>query len=238
VAGNDRGFLQVPNGPQVQPNNNRSRSPSASRRSSGVDDTPTPKISLNFTSELAAEINDRLSRESSADKLQRAEACKKASVDEPHSVHYRHDNDDDGDDDVTVDTTSTCRVSDNFLGTEQYHALNPTPVTAIERRHSTVKEEESVVDTTPFCRVSDSLRAVHDCPPATAGKKKSSHSGHNRGAKKSEPVGTDSGSEVSDEGYRSLGLVASPPANVKNAQKFNGKLIFLYICTCIYIYIY
>lgn len=202
--------LQVPNGQQPC-NGNRSRSPSASRRSNGVDDTPTPKISLNFTSELAAEIGERLSRESSVDKQWEP---RKISVDGVHDDH---------DDNVAVDTSSTCRVSDNFRGTEQYHALNPTPVTAIERRHSTVKEEESEVDTTPFCRVSDSLRVAYDGPPATTGRKKS-HSGH-RDAKKSEPVGTDSGSEVSDEGYRSLGVVTSPPANsnVKTVQKFNGK---------------
>lgn len=220
TVGADRGsLLQVPG---AQPNDNRSRSPSASRRSSGVDDTPTPKISLNFTSELAAEIGNRLSRECSADKLQRVEPSRKTTSADATRGGVRHDNDDDGED-VTVDTSSTCRVSDNFRGTEQYHVLNPTPVTAIERRHSTVKEEESEVDTTPFCRVSDSLRVVHDGPPAPV-RKKSSHSGRNRDAKKSDPVGTDSGSEVSDEGYRSLGLVAPPSANsnVKNVHKSNG----------------
>lgn len=218
-SGCDR-LLHVPNGPQRQPND-RSRSPSVARQRSGVDDTPTPKISLNFTPELAAELGDRLqrsSRESSVD-IQR----------EPGKMDAGHNgddgDDDDDDDDVSVDTSSTCRVSDNFRGTGQYHVLNPTPVTAIgERRHSTVREEESVVDTTPFSRVSDSLRvAAYDCPSATAGRKKSHTS---RGdVKKSEPVGTDSGSEVSDEGYRSLGVVASPPSasNVKNVQKFNGK---------------
>lgn len=201
-------YLPVPNG--LHPGNNRSRSPSATRQTRGVDDTPTPKISLNFTPELAAEINDRLSRESSVDKQRDP---RKISMD----VTY------DGHDDVSVDTSSTCRVSDNFRGTEQYHVLNSTPVTAIERRHSTVKEEESEVDTTPFCRVSDSLRVPHDAPLSTAGRKKS-HSTH-RDAKKSEPVGTDSGSEVSDEGYRSLGIVTTPPgnSNVKIVQKFIGK---------------
>lgn len=217
-------MLQVPDG-QRQPcngNGNRSRSPSASRRCSGVDDTPTPKISLNFTSALAADIGERLSRESSVDKQWEP---RKISVETTHGVHDEQ-HDDDDDDDVTVDTSSTCRVSDNFRGTEQYHALNPTPVTAIERRHSTVREEESEVDTTPFCRVSDSLRVTYDGPPTTAGGRKKSHAGHGD-AKKSEPVGTDSGSEVSDEGYRSLGVVTTPPANfnVKTVQKFNGKLL-------------
>lgn len=199
----------MPNGSQSK--NNRSRSPSATSRTSGVDGTPTPKISLNFTSELAAEINGRLSREPSVDKEWEP---RKTSVDATCDDH----------DDVAVDTSSTCRVSDNFRGTEQYHVLNPTPVTAIERRHSTVKEEESEVDTTPFCRVSDSLRVTHDGPPSTAGRKKS-HSAH-RDAKKSDAVGTDSGSEVSDEGYRSLGIVTTPPGNVNTKtvmQKFNGK---------------
>lgn len=213
LFGGDR--LSVSNGPQ--PKNNRSRSPSATSRASGVDGTPTPKISLNFTSELAAEINDRLSRESSVDKQWEP---RKASVDTTYEDH----------DDVAVDTSSTCRVSDNFRGTEQYHVLNPTPVTAIERRHSTVKEEESEVDTTPFCRVSDNLRVTHDVPPSAAVRKKS-HSVH-RDAKKSDGVGTDSGSEVSDEGYRSLGIVTTPPGNVNAKtvmQKFNGKSFCLYI---------
>lgn len=211
--------LQVPDGQQQPYNSNRSRSPSMSRRCSGVDDTPTPKISLNFMSELTADIGERLSRESSVDKQWEP---RKISVETTHGVH-----DDLYDDDVAVDTSSTCRVSDNFRGTEQYHALNPTPVTAIERRHSTVREEESEVDTTPFCRVSDSLRVAYDGPSATAGGRKKSHAGH-RDVKKSEPVGTDSGSEVSDEGYRSLGVVISPSANfnVKTVQKFNGKLLY------------
>uniref|UniRef100_A0A2S2QW59 GAS2-like protein 1 n=1 Tax=Sipha flava TaxID=143950 RepID=A0A2S2QW59_9HEMI len=203
--------LPVPDGSQQR--DNRSRSLSAARQSSrGVDDTPTPRISLNFASEPAAEYGgDRLSKESSVDKQ-----WEKTGTAE--SVH----GDGDGvDGDVAVDTSSTCRVSDNFLGTEQYHVLNPMPVTAIERRHSTVKEEESEVDTTPFCRVSDSLRvAAYDGPPSV--RKKS----HSRDVRKSETVGTDSGSEVSDEGYRSLGVVTTPPSvnsNAKSAQKSNGK---------------
>lgn len=227
AAGADR--LLVPNGSggqkseQLYENGQRSRSPSATRRqhnSSGVDDTPTPKISLNFTSELAAEISDRLY---SADRPKEPTRTSQSELSDDDG------NDDDDDDDVTVDTSSTCRVSDNFRGTEQYHTLNPTPVTAIvERRHSTVREEESSeVDTTPFCRVSDSLRSgavVHDGPPAV--RKKSSH----RDAKRSEPVGTDSGSEVSDEGYRSLGVVNTTSASVllansgeKSVHKINGK---------------
>lgn len=208
-------LLHVPNG-QRQPND-RSRSPSAVRQRSGVDDTPTPKISLNFTPELAAELGDRLqrsSRESSVD-IQKRESRKIDSG--------RNGDEDDDEEDVTVDTSSTCRVSDNFRGTGQYHVLNPTPVTAIgERRHSIVREEESAVDTTPFSRVSDSLRvAAYDCPPSAARKKSYTARGD---AKKSEPVGTDSGSEVSDEGYRSLGVVTSPPfnSNVKHVQKSNG----------------
>ncbi|XP_025199607.1 GAS2-like protein pickled eggs [Melanaphis sacchari] len=220
-GGGDR-LLHVPNG-QRQPSD-RSRSPSAARKQrSGVDDTPTPKISLNFTSELAAELGDRLhrsSRESSVDVQPET-----GKTDCGRNNGEDGDDDDDDDDDVTVDTSSTCRVSDNFQGTGQYHVLNPTPVTAIdERRHSTVREEESVVDTTPFSRVSDSLRvAPYDCPSAATGRKKS-HSTRGDVAKKSEPVGTDSGSEVSDEGYRSLGVVASPPfnSNVKHVQKSNG----------------
>jgi len=195
-----------------------------------VDDTPTPKISLNFAPELAAELGDRLQRsfrESSADVVHREPAkTQRRNGDEVDGDDGGGDGDDDeDDDDVAVDTSSTCRVSDNFRGTGQYHVLNPTPVTAIgERRHSTVREEESVVDTTPFSRVSDSLRvAAYDCPPASAGRKKC-HAATGD-SKKSEPVGTDSGSEVSEEGYRSLGLVASPPfnSNVKHVLKSNGK---------------
>jgi hypothetical protein len=190
-----------------------------------VDDTPTPKISLNFTSELAAELGDRLMRSSRESSVDIQPDTGKTDCDRNNGDDG--DDDDDDDDDVTVDTSSTCRVSDNFQGTGQYHVLNPTPVTAIgERRPSTVREEESVVDTTPFSRVSDSLRvAAYDCStPAAAGRKKSC-TARGDAAKKSEPVGTDSGSEVSDEGYRSLGVVASPPfnSNVKNAQKSNGK---------------
>lgn len=224
-GGGDR--LSVPNNGQLmqKPSNdscNRSRSPSATHRDcSGVDDTPTPKISLNFTSELATEIGDRLSRESSVDTLQRGGGCSRKSSSADVTSYYGG-----GDDDIAIDTSSTCRVSDNFRGTEQYHMLNPTPVTAIERRHSTVKEEESEVDTTPFCRVSDNLRVVCSDTPLqqSVGRKKSHSSGHHRDAAK-EPVGTDSGSEVSDEGYRSLGVVTTPPANsnTKSVQKINGK---------------
>lgn len=209
--------MPVPDGQQQ---NNRSRSPSAARQTRGVDDTPTPRISLNFTSEPASEFSgDRLSRESSVDK--QWEPRKTVAAESAYGDEDDADGDGDGDADVAVDTSSTCRVSDNFRGTEQYHALNPMPVTAIERRHSTVKEEESEVDTTPFCRVSDSLRvAAYDGPPAVRKKSQS------RDAKKSETVGTDSGSEVSDEGYRSLGVVTTPPSansNAKCVQKFNGK---------------
>lgn len=210
---------------------NRSRSPSAARRDcSGVDDTPTPKISLNFTSELATEIGDRLSRESSVDTLQRGGGCSRKTSN-ADVTYYGGGGGGGDDDDMAIDTSSTCRVSDNFRGTEQYHVLNPTPVTAIERRHSTVKEEESEVDTTPFRRVSDNLRVVCNDGPLqqSAGRKKSnSSSGHHRDVAK-EPVGTDSGSEVSDEGYRSLGVVTTPPAisNAKSVQKFNGKRIII-----------
>lgn len=201
VCGNEGGdrLLVLPN----QPNGNRSRSPSATRQRSGVDDTPTQKISMNFTSELAVQINERLSRESSVDKNW-----------EPRKISVDSDNGG-----AAVDTSSTCRVSDNFHGTEQYHVLNQTPVTVFDRRHSTVQEEESsAVDTTPFCRVSDSLRVTHDGPSAAVGRKKS-HSTQ-MDDKKSEPVGTDSGSEVSDEGYKSL-----PPA-ISNANPGkNGKRI-------------
>ncbi|XP_050441802.1 GAS2-like protein pickled eggs [Adelges cooleyi] len=188
--------------PSMTAESNRSRSPSVNR--SGVDDTPTPKISVNFTSELAREIGDRLSREPSVDKC------------EPRRKYS-----DTVDDHTTVDTSSTCRVSDNFRGTDQYHVLNGTPVAAIERRHSTVREEESTVDTTPVYRVSDSLRVTHEYSPTTGRRK--SHS-TNKETKKSEPVGTDSGSEVSDEGYRSLGIVTTPPANhnAKAVPKLNG----------------
>lgn len=201
------------------PDGGRSRSPSAaSRHGGGVDDTPTPRISLNFAAELATEVDNRLSRESSVDAQPSPREHRNCSVEWTR------------DDDVAVDTSSTCRVSDNFRGTEHYHVLNPTPVAVIERRHSTVREEKSEVDTTPFCRVSDSLRAAtHDGPPV-AGVRKKSHSSAYRDAKKSEPVGTDSGSEVSDEGYRSLGVVTTPPANstAKTAPKFNGKQY--YVC--------
>lgn len=231
-SGGDR--LLVPNNgrPTQKTSNdgyNRSRSPSAARRDcSGVDDTPTPKISLNFTSELATEIGDRLSRESSVDTLQRGGGCsrKTSSAD----VTY-YGGGGGGDDDTAIDTSSTCRVSDNFRGTEQYHVLNPTPVTAIERRHSTVKEEESEVDTTPFRRVSDNLRVVCNDGPLqqSACKKKPNSSSDNHKDAAKEPVGTDSGSEVSDEGYRSLGVVTTPPANTNamSVQKFNGKRIII-----------
>ncbi|XP_050547777.1 GAS2-like protein pickled eggs isoform X1 [Daktulosphaira vitifoliae] len=184
--------LLVPSASEV----NRSRSSSFSRR--GVDDTPTAKISDNFTSELSKEFQDRLSSREPIVEL--FEPKKKYSLDAV-------------DDGKTIDTTSTCRVSDNFRGTEHYHVLNPTPVTAMERRHSTVKEEECTIDTTPVYRVSDSLRV-----------RKKSHSS-TKDAKKSELVGTDSGSEVSDEGYRSLGVVTTPPANQNSnvAPKFNGE---------------
>ncbi len=140
-----------------------------------------------------------------------------------------------------IDTSPACRVSENFVGTGQYHLLNPSP--AKESRHSVSPcRDRGGVDSTPSCRVSENFgRVSHPqatvliAPKATSPKERSgvdttpvSKVSENfvsgtRSRKSSASVNdldlitkkepNDSGSEVSDEGYKSLGLVTTPPAN-------------------------
>lgn len=141
-----------------------------------------------------------------------------------------------------IDTTPAGRVSDNFVGTSQYHLLYTNPPKDSRRSMSPCRER-SGIDTTPFCKISDNLsrpqyqttmpvvqrsatqvsteRSGVDTTPVskvsenfvsnTSRSRKSSASVNDLDLiTKKEP--NDSGSEVSDEGYKSLGLVTTPPA--------------------------
>lgn len=141
-----------------------------------------------------------------------------------------------------IDTTPAGRVSDNFVGTSQYHLLYTNPPKESRRSVSPCRER-SGIDTTPFAKISDNLtrpqyqttmpvvqrsatqvsteRSGVDTTPVskvsenfvstTSRSRKSSASVNDLDLiTKKEP--NDSGSEVSDEGYKSLGLVTTPPA--------------------------
>lgn len=131
-----------------------------------------------------------------------------------------------------VDTTPACKVAENFVGTNQYHLLNAADdnttaaaaaTTSISSRSHQRQQHRSGVDTTPVSKVSENLV-----------------SGGSRSAKCSASVNdldlvskkesNDSGSEVSDEGYKSLGLVSTPPANLHHTTvllPFTGECLLL-----------
>lgn len=139
-----------------------------------------------------------------------------------------------------IDSTPACKVSENFVGTSQYHLLNTNPVKESRRSVSPCRER-SGVDTTPACKVSENFGRVQyhtsnlPSPKMQLSKERSgvdttpvSKVSENfisgtRSQKSSASVNdldlitkkeqNDSGSEVSDEGYKSLGLVTTPPAN-------------------------
>lgn len=110
-----------------------------------------------------------------------------------------------------IDTTPACRVSENFVGTNQYPLLNTSPPKAVDQlvdnasHNPKIQKDRSGVDTTPVSKVSDNF--VKGCRS-----RKSSASVNDLDliTKKEQ---NDSGSEVSDEGYKSLGLVSTPPAS-------------------------
>uniref|UniRef100_A0A1B6DWV1 GAR domain-containing protein n=1 Tax=Clastoptera arizonana TaxID=38151 RepID=A0A1B6DWV1_9HEMI len=120
-----------------------------------------------------------------------------------------------------VDTTSTVRVSDNFVN--QYKISIP-----VKQSPSYSIENESGVDHTPSRRVSDNFEVSDLRGMNYNGKLNLTGSAKKFGSATGlETMGnnTDSGSEISDEGYRSLGLVASPPATAtsKPAPKPKGS---------------
>lgn len=99
-----------------------------------------------------------------------------------------------------VDTTPACKISDN-LARPQYQTTMPV----VQRSATQISTERSGVDTTPVSKVSENFVGN------TSRSRKSSASVNDLDLiTKKEP--NDSGSEVSDEGYKSLGLVTTPPA--------------------------
>lgn len=116
-----------------------------------------------------------------------------------------------------VDTSPAQRVSDNF--TSQHRVS-----VSIRRSPTPVKEVKSGVDSTPSRRISenfiagDSRRGSAKYASANGLDTLGSTDGH---------TNNDSGSEVSDEGYRSLGVVqavTATAANAPGAKSLTGKL--------------
>lgn len=156
--------------------------------SSGIDDSPTHRVSDNFVGTSQYHL---LNTNTAEDTRRSPSPCLGRAG---------------------IDTTPACRVSENFLGTNQYHILNANPSKAVEQLDNTshtakTPKNRSGVDTTPGSKVSDNFVDVNGCRS-----RKSSASVNDLDLiiKKEQ---NDSGSEVSDEGYKSLGLVSTPPAN-------------------------
>lgn len=116
-----------------------------------------------------------------------------------------------------VDTSPAQRVSDNFVS---HHRVS---VSVPRRSPTPVKEIKSGVDTTPSRRISDNFAAAES----------NGHSEKRSGTKygsvnaldsiEADGQTNDSGSEVSDEGYRSLGIVPSPQSgNPQGAKSLTG----------------
>lgn len=149
-----------------------------------------------------------------------------------------------------IDTSSACRVSENFIGTSQYHLLNSGP-----SKENCSSPERSGLDKTSSCKVFENLertqqltlrkypskgRSGVDTTPVS--KVSENFVSTNRSRKCSASVNdldlitkkeqNDSGSEVSDEGYKSLGLVSTPPANVHQSAvpPLPGRMLILYRC--------
>ncbi|XP_054279939.1 uncharacterized protein LOC128998028 isoform X2 [Macrosteles quadrilineatus] len=163
--------------------------------SPGVDVSPCNKVSDNFIHHP-----------------QRGSSGNISTLDSPrHSISRDYES--------GVDTSPAQRVSDNFVS---YHRVSMS----VPRRSPTpVKEIKSGVDTTPSRRISDNFIAAEA----------SGHSGKRSGSKYGSSscldtmgadgqTNNDSGSEVSDEGYRSLGIVPSPQScNTQGAKSLTAS---------------
>jgi hypothetical protein len=150
-----------------------------------------------------------------------------------------------------VDTSSTSRVSDNFISNNLYNSPNAyLPADKNSRRsvspyrdrsgvdtnfessqHLTLNapqtrkqkcKERSGVDTTSVSKVSDNL--------VKSGRSRKSSASVNDLDLITKKEQNDSGSEISDEGYKSLSIVTTPPANVHqtNVSPLLGKLKFFF----------
>lgn len=182
-----------------------------------VDSTPSRKISEHFTSTPTRSVNDD---DSGVD----TSPCHKISdnfINHPtrsHSVDHQRYSDvqrkispavqeyESG-----VDTSPSHRVSDNFT---HQHRVSVT----VRQSPTTVTEVTSGVDTMPFRKVSDNFEPSdfagthhHTGRRYLPGNKFGSASALDSLGNDSQ-ANNDSGSEVSDEGYRSLGIVTTPPA--------------------------
>lgn len=136
---------------------------------------------------------------------QRSSSCVLSSFDSPrHSLTREYDS--------GVDTSPAQRVSDNFT--------NQHRVSIAVRRSPTPVKDRSGVDTTPSRRISDSL---------TTGKragKYGSANGLDTLSSTDCQANNDSGSEVSDEGYRSLGIVPTPQSTpAPGVKSLTGSLL-------------
>lgn len=137
---------------------------------------------------------------------QRSPSCGHVSLDSPrHSLTRDYDS--------GVDTSPAQRVSDNF--TNQHRVS-----VSVRRSPTPVKDTRSGVDTTPSRRISDNLVAGK-----RAGTKYGSANGLDTLSSSDCQANNDSGSEVSDEGYRSLGIVPTPqPTPAPGTNSLTGKL--------------
>lgn len=195
--------------------NNRSRSPSANSRRSRSN-TPIPSQKSTSTTKLDhAGIHPRdtskLSSELPPDHLPPAAAVKKQE--------------DDNNRKGGVDYSPTHKVSDNFQGTSQYHLLNTNSIKdattnresspPIVVRSSSLSSRDDYciggIDTTPACKVSENFTTAELASPTMMIVRKGVSVNDLDAIIKKDT--NDSGSEVSDEGYRSLGLVSTPPGN-------------------------
>lgn len=201
-----------------------------------VDSTPSRKISENFTSTPTRSVNDD---DSGVD----TSPCHKISdnfINHPtrsHSIDHQRYSDvqrkisppvqeyESG-----VDTSPSHRVSDNFT---HQHRVSVT----VRQSPTTVTEVTSGVDTMPFRKVSDNFEPSdfagthhHTGRRYLPGNKFGSASALDSLGNDSQ-ANNDSGSEVSDEGYRSLGIVTTPPATAsqKAGPSPKGKFSVLLI---------
>lgn len=169
-------------------------------KSPGVDSSPCYRVSDNF-------VNHPL----------RGSTSNISGLDSPrHSVSKEHES--------GIDTTPAQRVSDNFTT----HRVSVT----MRRSPTPVKDVKSGVDSTPSRRISENFIATDS--GSTSGKRSSKKYGSANGldilGSTDGQTNNDSGSEVSDEGYRSLGIVPTPQASIpaQGAKSLTGRILRLY----------
>lgn len=165
-------------------------------KSPGVDSSPCYRVSDNF-------VNHPL----------RGSTSNISGLDSPrHSVSKEHES--------GIDTTPAQRVSDNFTT----HRVSVT----MRRSPTPVKDVKSGVDSTPSRRISENFIATDS--GCASGKRSSKKYGSANGldilGSTDGQTNNDSGSEVSDEGYRSLGIVPTPQASIpaQGAKSLTGRI--------------